>query len=339
MALDQSYRTFVANHPRASVWHDADLLEALASPARREHMDYAGVYEAGRLVAVWPFCRKARIDGWVITLPPLMRYCGPLCAEDWLEQRGLPAALGELWVALLYGADGGRAARFRSLDQAWPFDPAQLPKPAEWPLFAAPRPTHIADLRGGPNQLTAAQSKQMRYDLRRAGRTLRSAVVHQLSAAAEALLGAPYRRQGVAQPFGVESLRALFAALGPAERIACIEVRNDGRELQACAIVLADARTGYALLTAVAEEARALSGGSYAMYGGMRWAMERGCAHFDFLGSATPGIADNFRRLGGVAQAYSLVHVDVTWWTRAWREWKRARKETSSYSAAESIEK
>ncbi len=319
MALDAAYRAFVASQAGATVWHDADLLLALVSPARREQMDYAAVFERDRLgqermVAVLPFCRKARLDGWVITMPPLMRYCGPLFDAEWLAARGLHAALGEVWAVLPKG--------YRALDQMWALSPEVLPVYPDWHLHVRRRLTHIAHLAVGVEQLSAAQSKQMRYDLRRAGKVFSVRHSQRLSAEALELLGEPYRRQGMAQPFDGESLGVLFDVFGERQQIVCTEIYNERSVLQACAIILADVTTGYALLTAVAEAARPLSGGSYALYQGVLWAMRRGCERFDFMGSETAGIADSFRRLGGKPASYSRVYEDTVVWTRAWRAWR-----------------
>ncbi len=311
--IDEDYREFVAAHPQATVWHSAELVQALVLSDARLSMQYCQVEEGGRIVGIWPLCIKRRQDGRVVTMPALMRYCSPLLEEVWLASVGESDALARLNGVLPEG--------IKSIDQDWPagLDVGPLSNMG-WAIRK--RTTHLADLRDGAAALSARRSQQMRYDLRRAGERLHIQFTEQLNEADLQILQAPYARQGVALPYPEASLRAIMAALGPHGQAVGVRVLDTAERMLGMAILLRDTQSGYALLTGSSEAGRRWSAGSFALAAGIEWARTKGCERFDFLGSDTTSIADTFRRLGGVASSYTHVSHDCVFWTRALRQWR-----------------
>ena len=316
MPLDHTYAAFVAAAPAATVWHDAAVLEAVCSADQRVSADYVAVREAGALVGVLPFCRKARLDGWTVMMPPLLRYCGPVFDAAWLREVGAAAALERLWAVLPRG--------YRSFDQSWGPGafPPEVVRAAGWRGGVRERRTHRIDLSAGEDAATAGRSKRMRKDLRRAGERLTSDFSVHVDAEVHDVLEAPYRRQNMPTPYSRAVVDALFRELGPRGRICCARLRDGGGDLKAAAVYLADGHTGYAFLAGAEAEARKYSGGNYAVALGPEWAAGRGLGGFDFLGSDMVGIADTLRRMGGVATGYGHLSHDAAAWARAVRWWR-----------------
>ena len=315
MALDATYRAFVAAQPGATIWHAPAMLEAVTSADERLSVDYVALEQAGRTVCVLPFCRKARPDGWVVTVPPLLRYCGPLFDGEWLRGVGYTFALELLGQVLPAG--------YRSLDQSWsPALPLGHVRAMTWPSGVVTRTTHLLDLRPGIDAIHAARAKQVRYDLRRARRLFDVKFHAQVSPGDHDLLEAPYRRQGMAAPYDRAVVDRLAAVYGPAGQLACARISDAEGRPRAAAVYLADQTSGYAYLTGADEASRKYGLSNFAVSLGPEWAAGKGLTEFDFLGSDHPGIADTLRRLGGVPTSYGHVYRDTVPWTKALRMWR-----------------
>ena len=326
MAFDEHYRAFVARQPHATLWHEPALLEALTAHDTALEWEYAAVGLPGEPRGVLPFCRKARPDGWVVTMPALVRYCGPLVGAIPGASATEPDRLttNSPARALLSAVPAG----FNSYDQSWPEAPGSLAGlPPGFRL--TPRTTHTVDLgRHTEASILRLPRKKSRDDLRRAGRHYEIRHLEALTPEVHDVLEAPFVRQRVAVPYRREAVDALFELLVPARRAVAVCGHDAGGRLVAASVFVADAHTGYALLTGALPEARVHSAGTFVLWHGLLWAHRRGLRTLDFLGSDHPGIAANLRHLGGKPQAYSHLYCDTRVWTRLLRAWRQRGSKT-----------
>ncbi len=316
MAFDAGYREFVVAQPGATLWHDPDFLEALAPDSDRSGWNAALVEASGKIVGALPYFRKQRPDGWVVTLPALVRYCGPLVDSDWAEAVGPERAFDGIFGALPSG--------YRSFDQTWP----RLPGTIEFDSFQyTTRTTHRIDLRGKTvPELQSDQSRNMRSDLRRAGRHFEIRFAEALSVDIHEALEAPFARQGIPVPYRRKSLEDTFALLRKRGRICCTCAYGPDGGLGAASLFVGGDYDAYALVTGSKAAARRYNGGSLVLWRGTTWALEAGMRQLDYLGSDHPGIAANLRHLGGQPAEYVHVHRDRAFWTKALRRWRGRTK-------------
>jgi len=159
MGFSQAYRSFIAGHPDATVWHDADFLEALTVHDSIHDWSAVELIVDDELVGVLPICCKKRVDGLVITTPPLARYCSPLFIESYSDRAGMPSAICELFNVLPKG--------YVSLDQQWHpslFEDASTSSCVE----IRELPTYKLDLPSTLEEVLLLPKKRMRRTLRAA---------------------------------------------------------------------------------------------------------------------------------------------------------------------------
>ena len=317
--LDASYRGFVAAQPHAGLWHEASFLTAICTGEPGAWAYASSRAEDGSLRAVLPYRRKRRPDGWTVHLPPLVRYCGPLLAASTTAPR-------RVYLELLRGLPSG----YVSFDQTWP-PPSEGTVPPGYGVALADRgfgvslrTTHLAALDGDESGLLARLGSSCRYEVRRAKRRLEVRAVTPTPVFHDCL-EASLRRRGVAVPYRRESVDAAWLLLAPRGRAVCHAAYAATGDLVGASFAVADARTGYAMLSGARPEGRSLAAGTYVHYADMVWAQRGGCTRFDFLGSDDPGIALNRRRLGGRPTPYPHLYRDAAAWTQALRWWRGRR--------------
>ena len=300
MALDAEYREFVAEQPAATLWHEADFLTCLGAEGGRWTYVAARDERSGALVAALPAYVKRHLRGLVrtVTLPPLVRYCGPLFAA------GLPPAERQRAADRLVEAARGLGLRFA---QAWPPHTAGLldDRDGVHGLHVRPRATYFFDVTGGPDAILARAHKSNRRRLRRA---LEHFTVERARATLEdaAMLRTPFARQGLKRaPYDEAELLHAAELLHVRDQATCVRVRTAEGRLAASLIALRDRHRGYLWVTGADRTAGNGMAGSLAYYGGLCWAGEAGLTEVDALGSDDPQRAAHRMRLGARRRAYA----------------------------------
>lgn len=324
MAFDDTYLDFVASQAQATLWHAAGFLECLVIGQPKLSWHYASVHESGELVAILPYCRKNRLDGWVVTMPPLLRYCGPLFSTPWLEKVGCTKAVELILAAVPKG--------YRSFEQAWPPRCTALSNEGKGEdeqmkildFKIKSRTTHTLELEGvSRSELQKVPRRKMRQDLRKAESNLSFDFITRLNDEVHQVLESPFEKQELGSPYRRENLEAVMNYLAPSGRIACLGARSEDGRLQSAAIFLRDAETSYAWLTGSTQQAKLYSGGSYVLWEGVLWANSQSLLRVDFLGSDHAGIAANLRHLGGKPTPYPSIYRDAAPWTKALRAYRQ----------------
>ncbi|MFK8054901.1 MAG: GNAT family N-acetyltransferase [Saprospiraceae bacterium] len=312
MAFSSAYRDFIADHPEATVWHDADFLTCLTAHETTHDWSSVELSVDGDLVGILPICTKKRVDGLVITTPPLARYCSPLFEEAYLAKVGAESAICSLLEALPKG--------YSSLDQQW--HPSLFAKASAASCVEVKElPTYKIELPDTFEEVIMLPRKKMR-------KTLRSATKHwtlrqvQLDEEGIALLGSPFVRQQKPVPYDGRTVLAAYNLLSERGQAVCHYAYDPQGVLQGASVCLADAHTAYCWITGSSDEARDNSCGSFLLSTEVQWAFEKGLKEVDFLGSALPGPAENRRHLGGVLHSYPHVYVDANFMTKALRGWR-----------------
>lgn len=312
MGFSPAYRAFVAAHPAATVWHDADFLECLTAHESIHDWSAAELIVDGVLVGVLPICTKKRVDGHVITTPPLARYCSPLFRSAYLRSVGEKRAICALIDCLPKG--------YVSLDQQW--HPTLYESTLEANCVQTKElPTYKIELPKSLEEVIMLPRKKMRKSLRQAAEywTLTQGKVN---AEVLGLLKSPFHRQQLEVPFDDQPILSAFEYLESKEQAVCHFAHDPNGELQGATICLADNHAAYCWIAGSSEEARPYSCGSFLLATEVRWAFERGLQEVDFLGSALPGPAENRRHLGGTKHLYPHVYTDKTLLTKGIRSWR-----------------
>lgn len=312
MAFSAAYRAFVAGHAQATVWHDADLLECLTAHDSVHEWSGIELVIKGELVGVLPICCKKRVDGLVITTPPLARYCSPLFEEVYLTTVGAEEAICSLLKAT--------PNRYVSLDQQW--HPSTFAQTLKTNCVKVKElPTYKIKLPSTREEVMMLPRKKMRKTLRSASNYWTLAKV-QLDEEGITLLGSPFVRQQKPVPFDGRAVLAAYNVLSAKGQVVCHYAFDPQGILQGASVCIADAHTAYCWITGSSDEAREHSCGSFLLATEVLWAFEQGLKEVDFLGSALPGPAENRRHLGGVLHAYPHVYVDTNFMTKTLRSWR-----------------
>ena len=298
--LDEAYRAYVHAHAEATLWHDADFLAALVPPGERGAWLYVAAERDGELVAVWPHYVKRRLDGRVVTVPPLARYADPLGGDAAFAKTGL-AALTQ-----------GRAAVTLLLSPGQQLAGEHLPARTH----LRERTTYLASTAGGVAGMRTRVSKRMRRTLRKAGDHWTVAEVERLGTRELRILAEPFRRQGIAQPYADEVVARVAALLQPRGQLVAQVLLDPAGEAQAVGVALLDARRGYMWLNGSTDAARTHHGGTYVYWTNFLACAARGVPVIDCLGSELAGPAENRRQLGARPVGYLQVEGRYSWLAR-----------------------
>ncbi len=312
MGFSQAYRAFVAGHPDATVWHDADFLECLTAYDNIHEWSDALLEVDGNLVGVLPICCKKRVDGLVITTPPLARYCSPLFDDNYLKEVGAAGAICDLVDVLPKG--------YSSFDQQWHpsmFDQVNFSNC----VLVKEQPTYKLQLPDTLEEVAMLPRKKMRRTLRSATKywTLRKG---ELDAKGLAMLRSPFERQRLPVPYDERVVASAYSLLASKGRAVCHYAIDPNGIMQGATICISDEHTAYCWIAGSSIEARSNSCGSYLLAAEINWAFEQGLKEVDFLGSALAGPAENRRQLGGVLHPYPHVYIDTNFMTKALRKWR-----------------
>ena len=306
-SLDAAYRDFVAQHPRAQVWHDADFLGALGAGLSHGHWSYVNWTEAGELVGVLPYFRRQRFGISSITVPPLARYADPLFAPHVVARQGVMSCVEQVLERLPRG--------MASVDLAWSPDVVADVSPTLIlaGLQVSLHPTYRLRLPPTAAELPSLFSSSTRKRYLRAQRQLQLKR-GPLSQEGLDLLSTPYERQELSQPYDDRVLRAAFEHLRQQGHAIAHEAYDVDGQLLAASILLLDQQGAYSWVSGSSDAGRKHAAGSYLFAEEMRTAQERGHYNYDFLGSALPGPAANRRSLGGHLTHYVTWHREAGWW-------------------------
>lgn len=308
MPLSPAYRAFVAEQKEATVWHDADFLEALA-PA--EYWHAIEVQRSAGLVAAMPVYLKPSLMGNSLTLPPLLRYNFPLL------QQGITAA--EYPQLLQECIDGARGLAVK-LDLFWPPHLLSSARVLQR-VNMLPRRTYFSDTSGTAADLLARTSK-------RKGRTLKKSMKYfsvsrgPINDEAVRILRMPFGQQEMDVPYQEARMVEAFNVLFAKQRAMCHYVHTPDGQLAGAGLSLYDAQRLYLWLVGSRTDFADPNAGSLANFDMLRWAAELGLPQADFLGSMLPGPAENRRQLGGAPVEYPHLFADTRFWTKALRRWR-----------------
>lgn len=308
MAFSAAYRAFVAGHAQATVWHDADFLEALATD---EYWSAFFVHDDNKCVGVLPAFLKPTKVGVSLSMPPLMRYMYPLVAPELSARK----RLGVL-QSLLEQAKAAAA----KLDIYWPpflFGESQLLQH----VGLSERITYLGDTTGSSDELLGRASKGARRKLRRASEffTIKRGGV---TDDALEMMRAPFEKQDMETPYQEDKFLKAFNVLHSKGNATCHRVFSPDGTLAAAAVSLHDAHRLYLLMVGSRTDLENVNAGSLANYDMLLRANELNLPQADFLGSMLPGPAENRRQLGGKPVPYAHLYADMNVVTKALRAWR-----------------
>ncbi len=309
MGFSQTYRGFVAGHPDATVWHDANFLEALAEAS---HWQDFQVNDGDTCIGVLPAYLKPTKFGTSLTMPPLLRYMYPLVS---------PLLSHEARIEVIQSLiDQAKTASVK-LDFYWP--PALLEESKFIQgIELDERITYFGDTSGSADDLLGRASKSKRRLLRRAMEyftvTRGDLVENSLE-----MLRRPFKNQGIPTPYDESTFRIAFNALHKQQKATCHRVIAPDGTIAAAAVSLHDDKQLYLLLVGSRSDLENTNAGSLANFDMLRLANEMGIAQADFLGSMLPGPAENRRQLGGKPITYPHLYADANLITKGLRAWRK----------------
>ncbi len=254
-------------------------------------------HQNGRVAGVWPVVLKKK---WIIlpvvTMPPFLRYCGPILA-DWLtdeqlQMQVLRALKSNLPFAVRFSQDLPPTTNRGLLHQC----KFKIRERTTYVLEAIHRQDEVyygmkADYRN--NKLPKAEKDYTCTDEVRIERFLE-------------LHDALYRRQKLPVPATHDYIRQLHDTLLRHGAGALIGARNrDTGRIDAVAWLAFGSGTCYLLASADEHDARKNAVSIFIQWQAIRYAHDRfGATRFDFLGSMIPKIAAVRKQFGAKPQEY-----------------------------------
>ena len=308
MGFSQAYRAFVAGHPDATVWHDADFLECLA---KADHWQGFLVNEGDTCIGVLPAYLKPTKLGVSLTMPPLVRYMFPLVSPSLSK-----AKRNEALQALVNQAKAASA----KLDFYWPPTLLEAANSIK-AVNLLERITYLGDTTGSADDLLGRANKSTRRRLRRAMEFF-TVTRGPLAEDALTMLRAPFEKQGIPTPYNEQVLQRAFDVLFEKQMATCHRVLAPDGTLAAAAISLYDEQRLYLLVVGSRADLANANAGSLANFDMLRLSNELGLPQADFLGSMLPGPAENRRQLGGRPLSYPHLFADANLLTKSLRSWR-----------------
>lgn len=311
-AFDDEYRDFVDRQEEALIWHDSRFIEAVLPADGRHQAVYFRYPLQGEIRAVLPAILKRRLDGPVITMPPLMRYCGPLFAVDLsLEQRA-EAADFLLREALKHCI---------SFDQSWPPATSALFQ-ASWPVKRRLRPTYFLATRPDLAAQIELANKSTRRKMRRASEIWELEQLTRVSESEIEVLAQPFKNQKLKPPYDPNILIAATNSLSACGLASILRCKHAEGWTGAVSVMLKDRHFGYTWVMGGIIQQGLKAPGHYLDLNAAILAHKSQLPLLDFLGSELPGVAEGHRILGAEKQTYAHFYADKRPWTSILRAWR-----------------
>lgn len=280
----ECWRSFVAEHPKGSIFHTPEMFEVYRRAKRHEPFLLAALDQTGCILALLVSVRVQTLPGpFGFLSSRAIFYAEPLCHPD---ENGI-AALGDL--LRMHDEHMGRDTLFAEVR---PLCTAGAERAAL--EGAGYRYTdylnYVADLKRPLDELWKRTSRQCKGNIRhgiREGVTIRRATDKKDLDAVCALLQTSYKHAGV--PMADKSLfTAAFETLCPRGMLEINVAYHDGQPIGADLILLYrdyvfDWYRG-------SERVKSLYPGECLVWHQLQWAKEKGFATYDFAGAGYPDI-------------------------------------------------
>jgi hypothetical protein len=296
-----AYALFLNEVPDAPVFMEPWYLDALAPG-----WDCVLYEKGGRTLAAWPFYPRHRGPLRQVTMPPLVRFMGPLLHPDCRQPDQAHKILPELW---------SRMPPCQVFLQHSPYS-LEYWLPLHWAGFRqSTRYSYRLDTGKGREALWQGLSPSYRNQKIPKARTI---VTVEESGDIEAFLAvqkASFQRQGLPPPLPDAVLRDFHRAARQAGRATLLLARNrQSGAVESGAFLVWDRHSLYHLMAGDSPEGRKHASGILLTWACVELALERGFTWFDFLGSMIPSIEAVRRQFGATPTPY----FSLSWFSSRW---------------------
>lgn len=290
----ETYLALLASIPDAAVFFEPWYLDILA-PGWEIALGYRGETP----VAAWVYFPSRKGPLKLITMPPLVRFMGPLIAPDFRDPAHLQQLLPDLWQQIPRPHACVQQAHY-TLEHWLPLH--------EKGFRQSTRFSYHIDLTRGVDDCRADLCAPYRNQKIPRAEKHYEVVESQDIDAFLAVQESSFRRQGLAVPVSEDTIRQLWLAVRSQNRGTLLLARHrTSGSIDSGAFLIWDRDTLYHLMAGDHPEGRRQSAGILVTWACIEYGCRHGFRRFDFLGSMIPSIAAVRRQFGARPVPYSTL--------------------------------
>jgi hypothetical protein len=299
MTTHEQYRIFCAEQKELPIFMQAWYLDAVCP----EQWQVVLVEKAGKIVGAWPYHLKKKWFFQRVTMPVLLRQCGPFVAESWRGAEQYSTVIEELADQLPITA---------AFSQDLPYQATDL-LPLHWKGFRLSQrfSYQLTDLFDQATLLKGIKASYRKDKIPKAEKH------YELDAEVDIevflrLHSATYQRKGLKEPASQAYIRRLDQSLAQHKGRVIIGAKDKAtQEIHAAAYLIYDEYTAYLLMSADDGAHRKEGSGIYAIWLAIQYTHQvLGLNTFDFCGSMVKKIASVRKQFGAQIKSYLRIERD-----------------------------